>query len=717
MTIIAPPSHSLCGIWIDSSGTAHVSSQSDGNARIEGENKFQPFAWLARGAGEGVNLEELPGKGRLSRMAHFDKIADYNNLLAARLDKDCYEVIRNLENQYLLQNGYRLYHDMRFTELRRCQFDIETASSGGFSDARKKDDRVLAIGLLFGEKTHYLVLEDYTDVAERDLLLAFNQLLQELDPDVMEGHNCFRFDLDYLRIRCKRLKIPCAWGRFGQQEAIFRNSRIRIAERWIDFPRCDIPGRAVFDTYLMIQIYDLTEREMESYSLKNIAVHLGISSSDNRTYIDGNSIQVQFKEDRAQFLAYLGDDLRETKGVADLLLPTYFAQAQNFPITLQEASLRGTGTKVELLLLEKYYHGRWALPDRTPVRPIEGGYTKSFASGVFKNVFYFDVASLYPSLLIQMNRNPKNDHLGIFIPLLKELRAYRLEYKKKAHEEKDPVLRKEYEARQASFKILINSFYGYLGFDGARFADSDLAAELTAKGRDLLHALIEEFQRRGATVLEADTDGLYVFAQEYSGNPMVLHDLVTTILPEGIDLEYAGSYPAMFCYKAKNYALFNGEYVIVKGSALRSRGMEPFLKELTNCLIHYKLGVSEVSPEVLLEEFTRKIESGTMDVMLLAKRERLSQNPETYAKSIDMGKKPRRASLEVALRMTPMPRMGDRVAYFIAKGEKARQPDWQRAYSVKDFNKETLPYDPTYYLKKLKDWKERYKDYLSSGEE
>jgi len=106
-----------------------------------------------------------------------------------------------------------------------------------------------------------------------------------------------------------------------------------------------------------------------------------------------------------------------------------------------------------------------------------------------------------------------------------------------------------------------------------------------------------------------------------------------------------------------------------------------------------------------------------MDVMLLAKRERLSQNPETYAKSIDMGKKPRRASLEVALRMTPMPRMGDRVAYFIAKGEKARQPDWQRAYSVKDFNKETLPYDPTYYLKKLKDWKERYKDYLSSGEE
>ena len=31
--------------------------------------------------------------------------------------------------------------------------------------------------------------------------------------------------------------------------------------------------------------------------------------------------------------------------------------------------------------------------------------------------------------------------------------------------------RNESQARQASFKILINSFYGYLGFSGARFGD------------------------------------------------------------------------------------------------------------------------------------------------------------------------------------------------------------------------------------------------------
>ena len=60
----------------------------------------------------------------------------------------------------------------------------------------------------------------------------------ELDPDIVEGHNIFKFDLDYLRQRSRRHRVPCAWGRFGMK-AEFRNSRMKVAERWIDFSRCD----------------------------------------------------------------------------------------------------------------------------------------------------------------------------------------------------------------------------------------------------------------------------------------------------------------------------------------------------------------------------------------------------------------------------------------------------------------------------------------------
>ena len=34
--------------------------------------------------------------------------------------------------------------------------------------------------------------------------------LRELDPDVIEGHNLFNFDLPFMAARAERLGVPCA---------------------------------------------------------------------------------------------------------------------------------------------------------------------------------------------------------------------------------------------------------------------------------------------------------------------------------------------------------------------------------------------------------------------------------------------------------------------------------------------------------------------------
>lgn len=701
----------ICGLWISPEGETHLCLQGPNNTRITEKTPFHPFAWADNSFQNHPYATKLRGSGYLSQVLNFPNITEYNAFLDAKLPRESFEVISALEHQFLLQNQSRLFSNLRFSELKRLQLDIETAfSPNNFSNALNKNDRILAIGLRLGDEIHTLTLENDSPEAEKKMLTQLNTVLQDLDPDVIEGHNCFKFDLDYLRLRYKLHKLPLAWGRFNQL-ATFRKSRLRIAERWVDFPRCDIPGRTVFDTYLMIQIYDLTDREMESYSLKNIAIHLGISSPENRTYLTPNQIQESFYKDRTTFLAYLNDDLRETKEIAELLLPTYFAQVQNFPMSLQEACLRGTGGKVELLFLEKYYQAKHALPSRTSTQAFEGGFTKSFQEGVFKDILHFDVASLYPSLLLNINKNPKNDELGVFIKLLSELRSYRLDYKKKAQEATDPIFKREYDARQSSFKILINSFYGYLAFDGARFGDSELAAELTAKGRDLLISLIEKFESLGCIILEADTDGIYLSSPEFFKTPETLLAQITPIMPSGVNLEHAGSYSAMFCYKAKNYALAEDNKMIVKGSALRSRGTEPFLQQLTRQLLSYKLGLTPIAPEKLIQEWTHKITDGSIDIGLLAKSERLSQSPENYLKEIEKATKPRRASLEVALRISPSPHMGDKITYFITKGPKSTTPDWQRAHPIENYNPTTLPYDPTYYLKKITEWKKRYTEF------
>lgn len=710
----------FCGIWVAPTGEVHASVSTIEGGRVERIEHFRPFAWINRAVGDellaGFEVETLAGEAPFSRLVHVAQPADLPRLVTQAREASGFDLLRPFENQFLLQRRARLFGDLGFHQLRRCQLDIETsAEPGHFSTPARRDDRVLAIGLQFGARQRLLVLEEPSDEAERRLLKEFARVLKEEDPDIIEGHNLFKFDFEYLRQRCRRFKLACEWGRFGQV-ATFRNSRLKVAERWVDFPRCDIPGRAVVDTYLLVQLYDITTRELTSFGLKDVAVYFGITDADAgesgaRTYLDASRIREIFEQDRERFLAYLADDLRETRGLAEVLLPTYVEQARTFPILLQDATLRGTTSKIDLLFLEEYYHARQACPTPPEIKPFEGGYTRSFQEGVYRHVLHFDVASLYPSLLLQIGRSPRTDPLGVFIPLLRRLREYRLRYKLLARTGGTEEVRAEAQARQTNFKILINSFYGYLGFSGARFGDGELAAEVTRRGRELLQVLIDEFSRQGCTILEADTDGIYLSSEAYFEKPEELLARMLPVLPGGIELEYDGRYRAMFCYKAKNYVLYDGHKMIIRGSALRSRGIEPYLKNLSDHLMRFLVGAGDRSPVAEIEQLRSDIRSGALPVEQLAKSEVLSQNPAAYENWVALGGKPRRASAEAALQLTPRPRMGDRVTYYVA-ASMTRTNDWQKARPVTLFDPVNAPYDRDYYLAKLDEWVERYGSFL-----
>ncbi len=40
------------------------------------------------------------------------------------------------------------------------------------------------------------------------MLVSLGEKISRLDPDVIEGHNLFNFDLEYLRARAKRHGVP-----------------------------------------------------------------------------------------------------------------------------------------------------------------------------------------------------------------------------------------------------------------------------------------------------------------------------------------------------------------------------------------------------------------------------------------------------------------------------------------------------------------------------
>jgi DNA polymerase I len=675
---------SLCGVWVDSAGAVHVAL---GGGRPETALprprkvlSLRPFAWLGAGAteavppGDDITVEALKGDGVFRHLAHANTLSAFDRLLKATRDAGAVDLIRPLESQFLLQNKLRLYREMGFKDLRRAQMELAWEGEGP----------IASISLRSGGRRQNWNSAESGPLAEKSMIEAFNAALAAFDPDVVEGHGLFTGPLDHLRERCRKLKVPCAWGRFGQK-ASFRNSRLKVAERFVDFTRCDAPGRTFIDTQLMVQTYDITARDMAAYSQSAAAEYFGFAAADS---------------------------LEQVALLGDLLLPTYFEQARVFPMLLQDATLRGQTSKIDLLFQEEYYHARQSCPTPPEIAPFDGGYTKSFHEGVFRHVLHFDVASLYPSLLLAMGRNPRTDTLGIFIPLLRSLREYRYLYKQLAKSAPTAEERGEAQARQTAFKILINSFYGYLGFSGARFGDGELAAEVTRRGRELLQALIEEFGRQGCLVLEADTDGIYLSSEKYAAEPETLLALAQGILPPGIELEFDGSYVAMLCYKAKNYALYDGRELTLRGSAFRSRAMEPFLQRLTDQLVGYLVGLSPVPPLQLWESYRQRIALRQLPVEELAKNETLSQSPENYEHLMAAGGKPRRAAAEAALQLAVRPRLGDRVSYYIGPKSKGKTSDWQRARAAALFDPVTAPYDPAYYLDKLEDWKLRYALFL-----
>lgn len=681
----------ICGLYIDEKGLVHVHERTaDGSSHDTTDDSFRPFLWSSViPQGGGIDPVQLTGVGELGYLLRFN---DWKTFREVSTDRSLEtELIKPLEAQYLIHHKARLFSDMTMRSLRRVTLEIAT-------QAEDEDAGISSIALIEPDGSlAILTRADVSPAGEKALLSRFTTRIRELDPDVIEGHG-ISDALDTLRGRMRCHKIQPLLGRFGFPVTV-RKSRLRIAERWLDFPRTDIPGRTVFDSSIATQLYDITARELPGYELEDVAEYFEIPVTDAAT--------ADTPADTASARVKLA------RAVADILLPTYFAQAQNIPMPMQEVCLRGSSGKVDSLLFERYYHSGHSLPAYPAPVPFEGAFSKSFVTGVFRDVVHYDVASLYPSLLLSMNRSPQGDSLNAFIPLLSELRELRLSYKRMAREAESPELRALYGSRQQSFKILINSFYGYLGFPQARFADPALAAEVTRRGRELIQNLIARFQSLGCTVLEADTDGIYLTAEGSTGDPESLLARVSDILPQGVSLEFDGRYEAMFCYKAKNYALLDDGHIHLKGSSFRSRGMEPFLKALTTHLIRWLLGVEKRPVQELVTEYRSRIVSGAMNVSELARSEYLSMNPEAYRRKMEEGGKPRRASLEVALRMTPSPAMGSRVAYYILPREKGRTSDWQRARPLSDYDPASAPYAPDYYLAKLDDWEERYAAFLN----
>ncbi len=610
-----------------------------------------------------------------------------------------YRVFSDFEQQLLSLAPARLFRGLRFSEVRRLQLDIETRTSPGydFPNAAREGDEIIIVSLR--DSSGWERCLSGPEMSEAQILKEMVRLIGERDPDVIEGHNIFNFDLPYIQTRCKRHRIRLALGRDGSILAS-RSSRFSAGERTSTYTRFGIYGRHVVDTMHLTQLYDAIHRDLESYSLKAVARYFGVAAPE-RTYVEGAAITEVYETDPARLREYAMDDVRETDAISRILSPSFFYQTQIIPFTYQNCVTRGTGARIDALLVSLYLDRGHGIPEPQPSRPFQGGLTASLKSGVFENVWHVDVRSLYPSIMVSQAMTPAQDRLGIFNTLLSELRQFRLAAKDAARRAQKPEERDHYQALQSTFKILINSFYGYVGFSMGSFNDYDLAEAVTSTGREILTRMLEFLQSCGATVVELDTDGIYFVPPANVSEAKRMEELVQAELPEGIEVELDSTYKAMFAYKAKNYALLGHDGKLrVTGAALKSRGLEPFQRRYIHELIQLILTGTAADIRRLYERYTTAIENHEFPVRDFATREVLSTPPRVYQEKLAKGQGRRSAAYELAVSSGRDYKQGDQVAFYVT-GTNKRVAVTDAAKLLADANPSTRDENIPYYLDKL----------------
>nr|BAA35142.1 DNA polymerase [Paramecium bursaria Chlorella virus CVK2] len=483
---------------------------------------------------------------------------------------------------------------------------------------------------------------------ESDVMNTWMKILQDEKTDVSIGYNTWQYDLRYVHGRTQM----CVDDMTGEDKVKLSNlGRLlsgggEVVERDLSsnafgqnkFFLLDMPGVMQID---LLQWFR-KNRNLESYSLNNVSkLYLG----DQKNDLPAMQIFEKFEgdsEDRAVIAAYAAKDtdlpLKLLKKMAILEDLTEMANAVKVPVDY--INFRGQQIRAFSCLVGKARQMNYAIPD-DKAWATEGKYEGATVLDAKKGAYFtpiaaLDFASLYPSIIRAHNMSPetlvmekrfenvpgveyyeietglgkfkyaqKNDETGegqgVVPALLDDLAKFRKLAKKHMAEAKrngDDFKEALYDAQQRSFKVVMNSVYGFLGASKGFIPCVPIAASVTATGRKM----IEHTAKRavellpGSEVIYGDTDSVMVKMKLPDDK---VHDMdeqfkmakwlageITKDFRAPNDLEFEKIYYPYILYSKKRYAAVKFEEpdetgkVDVKGLALVRRDFSPITREI-----------------------------------------------------------------------------------------------------------------------------------------
>ena len=638
-----------------------------------------------------------------------------------------YEFALTKLQRFLLHSGLELYKKYDLNEYKEVEgefkpkfaaIDIEVAAH---EEPDPKKDEIILVSYYDGKNRYVFSLKDIDEDfvikcnSEKELIEKFARKIEQESVDVLLTYNGDKFDIPYLRDRARA--IGTKFAIYGNEPKMIRKGKGSGAK---------IPGIAHVDVFdLVFYLSRIGAVKTDRYGLYDVYKSI-FGEEGMEEWKAEKSMRASMKDrwdaenDLRAMARYNLQDSISTYKIALEFIQLELEKAKLINHPLYESSRMSSGQIVENLLIKNAHRFKELIPNRPKQDQIaqrfkmgyEGGFVFQPQKGLHENIAVVDFTSLYPTIIMTFNICPTTlnkcenvnvsptgdrfckDFKGFFPSVLEQVYEERIKWKRmlKTLKKGTPEYKSVY-AKQWALKIVINSFYGILGYPKFRWYTLECARSTTAWARYYIKYCASKAEDRGLKVIYGDTDSLFL---QYN-DPSEVREFVDAInseLPGKMNLELEGIFKRGLFVSSrkggekaakKKYALAkeNGDLKI-SGFELVRRDWSELAKKVQHTVLEMVLNKGDVDGAVkYVNNVINDIKAGKVKLEDMIIRTRIRKELEDYASvgpHVAAVKKARERGKEVFT--------GSIIEYIVTSKGKSISDKAELAEFAKDYDKE-----------------------------
>lgn len=499
-------------------------------------------------------------------------------------------------------------------EPRVLAVDIETYNPEGRGILPEKHPIIMIA--LYGDKFEKIITwkkfetdKDITFVeGEEGMLRAFVEFIEEYKPDILAGYFSDGFDLPYIIKRAQKYNVPLHIGLDYSPLRLNRGNQSSV----------QTTGIVHLDILRFIRRVIGRSMQTDSFTLDAVAQEL-LGEPKYEVDMDKLAERWDNNENLEEYAVYNLKDAELTYRLVFKILPNIIELVKIVSLPLYDVPRIGFSQLVEWYIMKQavaaneifinkpsYHQMQYRLQQRA-----KGAFVFEPQPGLYKGIALFDFRSLYPTIIVSHNisldtLNCECCRGGELVPLegkkywyctkrkgfvpiiIEDLISRRARIKEiiRKEEQPDQLLL----ARSEALKLLANAFYGYLGFNAARWYCAECVSSTTAYGRHYIDKVITTATKEGFKVIYSDTDSVFLLLQDKTeDDARKFMEGINVDLPGLMELEFEGFYPAGIFVAAKageggakkRYALIDQKGNLkIKGFETVRRNVSIIAKEL-----------------------------------------------------------------------------------------------------------------------------------------